>query len=132
MHEYAQDALSYVRHYGTPDFFITFTFNPQWTELRQELFLGQSPIDHHDITTRMFKRKLKSLMDLIVKHRVFGDMRCWMYSVEWQKRGLPHAHTFIWLVEWKRPNEINDVISAEIPDNDEDLLLHETVTKNDK
>lgn len=28
MHEYAQDAMSYVRHYGRPDLFITFTCNP--------------------------------------------------------------------------------------------------------
>lgn len=130
MHEYAQDAMSYVRHYGTPDLFITFTCNPQWIEIRQELFPGQSPIDRHDITARVFKQKLKSLMDFIVKHRVFGETRCWMYSVEWQKRGLPHAHILIWLIEKIRPNEIDDVISAEIPDEEEDPGLHEVVTKN--
>ena len=32
-HEYAQDAMSYVRHYGAPDLFITFTCNLQWTEI---------------------------------------------------------------------------------------------------
>lgn len=130
MHEYAQDAMSYVRHYGTPDLFITFTCNPKWTEIQQELFTRQSPIDRHDITARVFKMKLKSLMDFIVKHRVFGETRCWMYSVEWQKRGLPHAHILIWLVERIRPNEIDNVISAEIPDNNEDPLLHEVITKN--
>ncbi|CAF4836778.1 unnamed protein product [Pieris macdunnoughi] len=130
MHEYAQDAMSYVRHYGTPDLFITFTCNPKWTEIQKELFNSQSPIDRHDITARVFKMKLKSLMDFIVKHRVFGETRCWMYSVEWQKRGLPHAHILIWLVERIRPNEIDNVISAEIPDNNEDPLLHEVITKN--
>lgn len=74
--------------------------------------------------------KLKSLMDFIVKHRVFGETRCWMYSVEWQKRGLPHAHILIWLVKRIRPNEIDHVISAEIPDYNEDPLLHEVITKN--
>ncbi|XP_073821564.1 uncharacterized protein [Musca autumnalis] len=69
-------------------------------------------------------------MDFIVKHRVFGETRCWMYSVEWQKRGLPHAHILIWLIEKIRPNEIDDVISAEIPDESEDPDLHEVVTKN--
>jgi len=57
-------------------------------------------------------------MDFIVKHCVFGETRCWLYSVEWQKSGLPLAHILIWLVERIRPNEIDDVISAEIPDND--------------
>lgn len=130
MHEYAQDAMCYVRHYGTPDLFITFTCNPKWTEIQQELFTNQSPIDRHDITARVFKMKLKSLMDFIVKHRVFGETRCWMYSVEWQKRGLPHAHILIWLVERIRPNDIDHVISAEIPDYNEDPLLHEVITKN--
>lgn len=46
-----------------------------------------------------------------------------MYTVEWQKRGLPHAHILIWSVDMIRLNEINDVISAEILDNNEDPLL---------
>ncbi|XP_053968742.1 uncharacterized protein LOC128870172 [Anastrepha ludens] len=117
-------------HYGTPDLFITFTCNPKWTEIQQELFTSQSPMDRHDITARVFKMKLKSLMDFIVKPRVFGETRCWMYSVEWQKRGLPHAHILIWLVERIRPNEIDHVISAEIPDYNEDPLLNEVITKN--
>jgi hypothetical protein len=29
MHQYTQDAMSYVRKYGRPDLFITFTCNPQ-------------------------------------------------------------------------------------------------------
>lgn len=33
LHEYAQDAMSYVRAYGRPDFFITFTCNPTRDEL---------------------------------------------------------------------------------------------------
>ncbi|XP_008178216.1 uncharacterized protein LOC103307737 [Acyrthosiphon pisum] len=130
MHEYAQDAMSYVRHYGTADLFITFTCNPQWIEIKQELFPGQSPIDRHDITARVFRQKLKSLMDFIVKHYVFGETRCWMYSVEWQKRGLPHAHILIWLVEKIRPNEVDAVISAEIPNVQVDPELHEVVIKN--
>lgn len=69
-------------------------------------------------------------MDFIVKHNVFGETRCWMYSVEWQKRGLPHAHILIWLVEKIRPNEVDAVISAEIPNVQVDPGLHEVVIKN--
>ncbi|XP_072380799.1 uncharacterized protein [Diabrotica undecimpunctata] len=130
MHEYAQDAMSYVHHYGTTDLFITFTCNPHWIEIKQELFPRQSPIDRHDITVRVFRQKLKSLMDFIVKHYVFGETRCWMYSVEWQKRGLPHAQILILLVEKIRPNEVNAVISAEISNIEVDPGLHEVVIKN--
>lgn len=69
-------------------------------------------------------------MDFIVKRYVFGEARCWMYSVEWQKRGLPHAHILIWLVEKIRPNKVDAVISAEIPDVHVDPGLHEVVIKN--
>ncbi|XP_044596953.1 uncharacterized protein LOC123273577 [Cotesia glomerata] len=35
---------------------------------------------------------------------------------QWQKRGLPHAHILIWLEDKIRPEEIDQIISAEIPD----------------
>lgn len=130
MHEYAQDAMTYVRQYGRPDLFITFTCNPQGIEIKQLLFPGQSTIDRHDITARVFKQKLISLKDFIVKQHIFGPARCWMYSVEWQKRGLPHAHILIWLIDKIRPDEIDDIISAEIPDPQTDSELFEVVTKN--
>ncbi|GBP49808.1 ATP-dependent DNA helicase pif1 [Eumeta japonica] len=85
MHEYAQDAMTYVSHYGRPDLFITFTCNPKWKEIVQMLHSGQTPSDRH-ITARVFKQKLQSLMNYIVKQRVFGTTRCWMYSIAWQKR----------------------------------------------
>ncbi|XP_055938124.1 uncharacterized protein LOC129968294 [Argiope bruennichi] len=33
MQEYIQDAMTYVRHYGLSDLFITFTCNPNWKEI---------------------------------------------------------------------------------------------------
>ncbi|XP_031333941.1 uncharacterized protein LOC116163953 [Photinus pyralis] len=130
MHEYAQDAMSYVRHYGRPDLFITFTCNPTWNEIKQCLLPGQSHTDRHDITARVFKQKLKSLMGLIVKYNVFGSVRCWMYSIEWQKRGLPHAHILIWCMDKIQPNEVDGIICAEIPDSAIDSELFQIITKN--
>ncbi|GFW34180.1 helitron_like_N domain-containing protein [Trichonephila clavipes] len=95
MHEYAQDAMTYVHAYGRPDLFVTFTCNPTWNEIKELLLVGQSSSDRHDITARVFKQKLKCFMDFIIKHHVFGETRCWMYSIEWQKRGLPHAHILV-------------------------------------
>ncbi|GFS97745.1 helitron_like_N domain-containing protein [Trichonephila clavipes] len=79
---------------------------------------------------RVFRQKLKSLMDFIVKYEVFGSVRCWMYSVEWQKRGLPHAHILIWLYNKITSDEIDDVICAEIPRADIDKDLHAVIIKN--
>ncbi|XP_050321330.1 uncharacterized protein LOC126753698 [Bactrocera neohumeralis] len=130
MHEYTQDAMTYVRHYGRPDLFITFTCNPKWIEIVQLLLPGQQSSDRHDITARVFRQKIRSLMHYIVRHRVFGDTRCWMYSIEWQKRGLPHAHILIWLVERIQPDQIDDIIFAEIPDPETDPDLHDVVITN--
>ncbi|XP_063907387.1 uncharacterized protein LOC135125669 [Zophobas morio] len=124
------DAMSYVRHYGRPDLFVTFTCNPKWSEIKRELLYSQTPVDRHDITARVFKQKLKSLMNFLIKHCVYGRVRCWMYSVEWQKRGLPHAHILIWLVDKIRPNEIDSIISAEIPHETVDPKLHAVFTKH--
>ncbi|GFT49847.1 helitron_like_N domain-containing protein [Trichonephila clavipes] len=71
MHEYAQDAMTYDRAYGRPDFFITFTCNPAWDEVKEIVLTGQSPSRRHDISARVFKQKLKSLIDFTVKHHVF-------------------------------------------------------------
>jgi len=129
MHEYAQGAIKYVRHYGRPDLFITFTCNLSWDEIQQLLLPGHSPVHRHDTTARVFQQKLKSLINFIVKLKVFGSMRCWLYSVEWQKRGLPQAHILIWLHYKITSNEIDDVISSRIPDVDVDRGLHDTVVK---
>jgi len=76
MQEYIQDAMTYVRHYGRPDLFITFTCNPKWEEVKTLLLPGQQPIHRHDITARVFKQKLKSLINIVVKYSIFGSTRC--------------------------------------------------------
>ena len=115
MHEKTQDALTYVRHYGRPDLFITFTCNPKWPEITAELLPGQASNNRHDIVARVFRQKIVKLMDLLTKHNIFGPTRCDMYSIEWQKRGLPHAHILLWLQEKIRPAQIDSFTSAELP-----------------
>ena len=79
---------------------------------------------------RVFRQKLKSLINYILKLEVFGSVRCWMCSMEWQKRGLPHAHLLIWLHDKITSNEIDDVIYAKIPDENVDKGLCGIVVKN--
>lgn len=130
MQEYTQDAMTYVRKFGRPDLFITFTCNPSWDEIKENLFEGQTASDRHDIIARVFNQKLKKLMDFIIKYKIFGDVRCWMYCVEWQKRGLPHAHILIWLKCKIKPCEIDQLISAEIPNKYDDPLLFDIISKH--
>jgi len=116
--EKTQDALAFVRHFGKPDLFITFTCNPKWKEITENLLLGQKSHHRHDLIVRVFRLKLKSLMHFLTNGEAFGPARCHMYTVEWQKRGLPHAHILLWLTVRLDPNKIDSVITAEIPDYD--------------
>jgi hypothetical protein len=53
-----------------------------------------------------------------------------MYTIEFQKRGLPHAHLLVFLhssCKYPTPNDINKIISAEIPDPKTDPELYNLV-----
>lgn len=130
MHERTQDAMTYVRYHGRPDLFITFTCNPRWKDITDALLPGQKSHDRHDIIARVFHLKVKKMMALLNKGSLFGGVRCFMYSVEWQKRGLPHIHILLWLEQRIFPDTIDKVICAEIPDPEQDPLLHNIVKAN--
>ncbi|CAG9766005.1 unnamed protein product [Ceutorhynchus assimilis] len=49
MHEYTQDAMTYVRKYGRLDLFIIiFTCNSSWPEIKEQLKYGQVAMDQHE------------------------------------------------------------------------------------
>ncbi|GFT29872.1 ATP-dependent DNA helicase [Trichonephila clavipes] len=121
MQEHTQDAMTYVRNYGRPDLFIMFTCNTAWPEIAIELFLGQKPHNRHGLLTRVFHGKLKILMNLITKGKIFGIVQCYMYTIEWQKRGVQHAHILAHV------HKVDD-FSAEIPNPEEDPELFSCIT----
>lgn len=127
MAEKTQDAMVYVRKFGRPDLFITFTCNRKWEEITRELFTHQQASDRHDLIARVFHEKQKKLIWLIRDGAIFGDVQCWLYSIEWQKRGLPHSHNLIWCKDKIRPCDIDNIISAELPNPDEDPDLFEII-----
>ena len=68
-------------------------------------------------------------MDYLTKLKIFGSVASHMYTVEWQHRGLPHTHILLWLDTKLRADQIDQVISAEIPNVQQDPELFEIVTK---
>ena len=132
MHERQQDAMSYVRKYGHPDLFITATTNPNWPEIKNSLLPGQDPQDRPDIVARVCRLKVQKLLEMLKLELVFGKTQAWLYSIEWQKRGLPHCHLLLWLSAGHRitPDKIDDIICVEIPDPSVDLELHQIVMSN--
>ena len=127
-----QDAMAIVRRFGRPDYFVTFTCNPKWREIQENLFPGQSAQDRADIVARVFKLKLDTLLKDL-EEDVLGFVRAHTYVIEFQKRGLPHAHILLILHPQDRlttPDDVDNVISAEIPDPAEDPELHELVVRH--
>ena len=49
MQQNLQDSLALARFYWKIDLFITQTCNPQWVEIQQELFPGQTASDCPDL-----------------------------------------------------------------------------------
>lgn len=124
------DALSLPMRFHAPDLFITFTCNHKWPEIVDALPRGSTWQDHPDIVARVFWLKLKSLMTDIVENGIFGKVAAYVWRIEWQARGMPHAHILIILVEAIRtPRQIDAVISAEIPDPDQHPELFAVVTE---
>ncbi|KAK1694682.1 hypothetical protein QYE76_011379 [Lolium multiflorum] len=87
------DAMALVRKYGKPDIFLTMTCNPNWDEINRELYPGQTPQDRPDLVVRVFRAKLEEL-----QKDILGKVKAHVYVVEFQKRGLPHAH-FLLIME---------------------------------
>ncbi|XP_065658163.1 uncharacterized protein LOC136082674 [Hydra vulgaris] len=87
-----EDAMAIIKKHGKPDLFITFTCNPKWREITENLYPGQTANDRPDLVTRV---------------------------IEFQKRGLPHAHILLHLAnddKLETAQDINNLICAEIPD----------------
>jgi hypothetical protein len=47
------------------------------------------------IVARVFKMKLDQMLKEIEVDEIFGPVAGLCYSIEYQKRGLPHAHILI-------------------------------------
>ena len=125
-----RDAMAIISRYKKPDLFITFTCNPKWEEIEQELEKGQNALDRPGVCARIFQQKKKELLhDLTVKN-VLGKAVAWMHTIEFQKRGLPHAHI---LVIFHPSNHLlttddyDRVVVAEIPDPEKEPELHKLV-----
>ena len=115
-----QDGLARCRALQKPDLFITFTCNPKWPEISESLKgFEEGPTSRPDLIARVFQLKLEALMNDIEKEQYFGQVTGFMYTMEWQKRGLPHVHILLFLDHQQAIQTIADidkVVCAEIPD----------------
>nr|GEX63875.1 DNA helicase [Tanacetum cinerariifolium] len=98
MYGHYLDGLTICRALGNSQFFIMFTCNVNWLEIKRHMhhYPEVLPEDRADVVVRVFHQK---------------------------KRGLPHCHALLWIDEKDKiqcAEDIDHYISAELPDPIED------------
>ena len=109
-----------------------FTCNPYWEEIQRELSVGQNADDRPDLVSCVFRLKLKALLHNLRKNSILGKVKSVIHVVEFQKRGLPHAHILIIVKADDKPRvaeHIDRLVCAELPDEDLEPELFRTVTR---
>ena len=99
------------------------TANSSWPEIKDALLPGQTASDRPDLVVRVFHVKLNSLIKEI-RRGVLGDWAAHLYTIEFQKHGLPHAHIVVFLQPQSKLHtlkDINSLMSSEFPTNNNDL-----------
>lgn len=128
-----RDAMAMFAAVGAPDLFITFTCNPNWKEIQENLRPFEKAHDRPDLVARVFNLKLESFINDITKQNLFGRVVCFARTIEFQKRGLPHCHMLFTLQaadKFRSPEVIDKYVRAEIPDKTKHPRLFEIVTKS--
>ncbi|XP_027122061.2 uncharacterized protein [Coffea arabica] len=127
------DAMSLVQKYGKPDLFLTMTCNTMWKEIHDNLKYDEEAQDRPDLVARVFRAKFEVLKTEIVKKKLFGEVAAFVYVIEYQKRGLPHAHILVILKPEAKPlnpETYDKMVSAELPDPNEQSYLYSLVIKH--
>ena len=147
------DLLAMVKCIGPPTLFVTLSADDcHWPELDM-LLTGRtysecvsSPsgtanmIKNPLLTSLHFERRWKCLLREIIKgpQAPFGHVIDHFARIEYQNRGSPHLHLFLWID--KAPNLISNssndiiqfidsIIKSTIPSEDEDKELHDLVSR---
>ncbi|GKA02897.1 DNA helicase, partial [Tanacetum coccineum] len=112
------DALAICRVLGNPQFFITFTCNVKWPEIKRHMedFPEITTADRADVVVRVFEQKVHDFCNFLQDSNRFGDLTRFLYTIEFQKRGLPHCHMLLWVKnKIQHAKEVDQYISAKLP-----------------
>ena len=118
-----EDGLAVLRRLRKPTYFIMITCNPNWPEIRDHPGMhGQNASDRPDLTCHIFRAKLQRILE-VLRNGLLGRKvyMMYMYVMEFQKRGLPHAHVALCVSpQPQTTDEVDQIVSAEIPPESED------------
>jgi hypothetical protein len=114
-HAVASKCFAISSQSGCPTFFLTFTMNPHWPDY-QALKRSDGNFSDSVIMAIVFKLKLSALMNFWRARRLLGGIRAFVWRVEYQKRGLPHAHILLWTdFETEDIEAVDSVVNVRYP-----------------
>jgi len=122
MQQLYQDSMAIARHFGKPTMFVTCTANPHWPEIIAALGPNQRAENRPDIVARVFHEKVKALLQDLKTQ--YGRYLGIVWTIEYQKRGLPHIHILLFLHRddnFLERARVDELICAELPDPTVDL-----------
>ena len=126
------DSTVLIQEFGKPTYFLTMTCNGEWDEILENIEPHENASDRPDIVVKVFEGKLKALIRDLTENHILGRCIAYTYVIEFQKRGLPHAHILIWIHNDDKIRNGDDVdkhVSAEIPDENVFPKLYGIVKK---
>ena len=92
----------------------------------------QTASDRPDLVARVFNLKVKAFLAKLIQHNMLGVVIGYIYVVEFQKRGLPHAHILLIMASGDllhTPDDYDTAVCAELPDPVGDPILYRTVSR---
>ena len=154
--KFKSECLAMVRQLGIPQFFLTLSCaDLRWNELVSIISKLDSAniavkdlnnISYHDrcavlnsnpvLVARHFQYRVELFFKLFVVDGPLGKTKYYAIRVEFQVRGSPHIHSFIWVENAPKLTEqnieeytnwVDSTISAQLPDHETDAKLHDLV-----
>ncbi|CAH1430174.1 unnamed protein product [Lactuca virosa] len=113
------DVMALVQDDGRHGIFLIMTCNPKWKEIDDELLPGQSAQDRPYLVARVFHAKLEDLKVQLFQRHIIDVVGSYVYVIEFQKRGLPHAHFLLIMTpgyKMNNPDDYDKLVCVEIPD----------------
>jgi hypothetical protein len=111
------DSIAICRVFGPPDFFFTFTCNPNRPEIANSYHdATQRPSDKSDVIVRVYHMKLEELIQDIKSGKLFGPCNVGTFSLPLPSSPLPHVVSTKKLVVCINTQEIQVIpVYSEVP-----------------
>ncbi|VVC46268.1 Helitron helicase-like domain [Cinara cedri] len=103
------------------------------SEIQQNLTRCRTANDQPDLMGRVFHAKLAELKRDITNNEIFGNINVYVYTIEFQKCGLPYTQILILLLEdykFQTADDISNVIRTYLPHPETERQLHAAVSSH--